>query len=90
MYFSKKSGRLSSTGSEILTFSSQCSANVQPILDCFVPKFKSEYDDLENIKTDRVNAVVFILHQIKCLRAFLGHLVLVGVLLGVNRKYDWR
>ena len=59
MHFSKKSGRLSSTGSEILTFGSHCSANFQPILDCVIPKFKLEYDDLENIKADRVNAVVF-------------------------------
>ena len=65
MHFSKKSGRLSSTGSEILTFGSHCSANFQQILDCFIPKFKMEYDDLENIKTDRVNAVVFNLYQIK-------------------------
>ena len=73
MNFSKKSGRLSSTGSEILTFGSHCSANFQPILDCFIPKFKLEYDDLENIKTDRVNAVVFNSHQIKRLKFFLGH-----------------
>ena len=64
-HFSKKSGRMSSMGSEILTFGSHCSAKFQPILDCFIPKFKLEYDDLENIKTDRVNAVVFNLHQIK-------------------------
>ena len=70
MHFSKKSGRLSSTGSEILTFGSNCSANFQPILDCFIPKFKLEYDDLENIKTDLVNAVVFNLHQIKRLKFF--------------------
>ena len=57
--FSKKSGRLSSRGSEILNFGSHCSANFQAILDCFTPKFKLEYDDLENIKTDRVNTVVF-------------------------------
>ena len=62
VHFSKKSGRLSSTGSEILTFGSHCSANFQPILDCFIPKLKLEYDDLEIIKTDRVNAVVFSLH----------------------------
>ena len=73
MHFSKKSGRLSSTGSEILTFGSHCSANFQPILNCFIPKFKLEYDDLENVKADRVNAVVFDLHQIKCLKFFLGH-----------------
>ena len=38
-----------------LAFGDHCSANFQPILDCFIPKFKLEYDDLENIKTDRVN-----------------------------------
>ena len=56
-------------GSEILTFGSHCSAKFQPIWDCF----KLEYDDLENIKTDRVNAVVYNLHQIKRLKFFLGH-----------------
>ena len=70
VHFSKKSGRLSSTGSEILTFGSHCSANFQPILDYFIPKFKLEYDDLENIKIDRVNKVVFNLHQIKRLKFF--------------------
>ena len=69
--FSKKSGRLSSTGFEILTFGSHCSANFQPVLDCFIPKFKLECHDLENIKTDRVNAVVFNLHQIKRLKFFV-------------------
>ena len=54
IHFSKKSGRLSSTGFEILAFSSQCSANFQPILDCFFTKIKMKYDDLENIKTDCV------------------------------------
>ena len=72
MHFSKKSGRLSSTGSEILTFGSHRSANFQPILDCFIPKFKLEYDNLENIKTDSVNTVVFNLHQIKRLKFFLA------------------
>ena len=71
-FFKKISGRLSK-GSEILTFGRHCSANFQPILDCFIPKFKLEYDDLQNIKTDRVNAVVFNLHQIKRLKFFLGH-----------------
>ena len=71
--FRKNSGRLSSTGSEMLTFGSHCLANFQPILDFFIPKFKLEYDDLENIKTDRVNAVVFILRQIKRLKfVFVG------------------
>ena len=73
VHFSKKSGRLSSTGSKILTFGSHCSVNFQPMLDCFIPKFKLEYDDLENIKTGRVNAVVLNLHQIKRLKFFWGH-----------------
>ena len=72
VHFPKKSGRLSSTGSEILTFGGHCSANFQPILDCFIPKFKLEYDNLENIKTDFVNIVVFNLHQIKRLKFSLG------------------
>ena len=71
--FRKKSGRLSSTGSRILSFGSHCSANFQPVLDYFIPKFKLEYDNLENIKTDCVNTVVFNLHQIKRLIFFLGH-----------------
>ena len=65
IHFSKKSDRLSSVGPEILTFGSHCSANFQPILDRFIPKFKLEYDNLENIKTDRLNTVIFNLHQIK-------------------------
>ena len=69
-FFEKKTGLLSSTGSEILTFGSHCSANFQLILDCFIPKFRLEYDDLENIKTDCVNTVVFNLHQIKRLKVF--------------------
>ena len=73
IHFSEKSGRLSSTGSEVLTFSSHCSENFQPILDCFIPKFKLKYDDLENIKTDHVNKVVFNLLQIKQSKFFLGH-----------------
>ena len=48
--------------------------NFQPILDCFIAKFKLEYNDSENIKTDRVNAVVFTSHLIKRLKFFLGHL----------------
>ena len=68
----KTSGSLSSMGSEILTFGSHCSANFQPILDCFIPKFKLEYDDLENIKTGSVNTVVFNLHQLKRLKLFFG------------------
>ena len=46
-------------GSEILDFGSHYLASFQPILDCFIRKFKLKYDNLENIKTDRVNTVVF-------------------------------
>ena len=71
--FRKKSGRLSSAGAEIQAFVSHCSANFQPILDCFILNFQSKYEDSENIKADAANTVVFNLHQIKC-RAFLsGH-----------------
>ena len=73
IHFSKKSGRLSSTGSKILTFGSHCSAICQLILDCFIPKFKFRYDHLKNMKTDRVDTVVFNLHQIKQLKFILGH-----------------
>ena len=52
-------------GSEILAFGGHCLATFQPILDCFIPKFKLNYNDLENMKTDRVNTGVFNLHQIK-------------------------
>ena len=63
---------MSSTGSKILTFGSHCSAKFQPILDCFIPKFKLEYDDLANINTGCVNTVVLNLHQIKHLNFFWG------------------
>ena len=36
----------------MLAFGSHCSANFQPVLDCFIPKFKLKYDDSENMKTD--------------------------------------
>ena len=49
----------SSAGPKSLGFSSHCSANVQPILDCFIPDFKLNYEDSENIKADLVNTVVF-------------------------------
>ena len=77
IHFSEKSGRLSSMGSEILDFGSHYSANFQPILDCFIPKFKLKYDNLENIKTDRVNTVVFNLHEIKQLKVFSGHRIVL-------------
>ena len=79
IHFSEKWGRLSSKGSKTLAFSSHCSANFQPILDCFIPKFKLEYDNFHNIKTDCVNTVVFSLHQIKQSRFFLGHPVVLKI-----------
>ena len=60
----------SSAGPKFLPFGSHCSANFQPILDCFIPNLKLKYEDSENIKADRVSTVVFNLHQIKR-RAFL-------------------
>ena len=63
----------SSVGPKILAFGSHCSANFQPILDCFIPNFKLKYEDSENIKADRVSTVVFNLHQIKRRALFLGH-----------------
>ena len=90
--FSKKSGRPSSTGYESFTFGSNCSANFEPILDCFIPNFKSEYDNLENINTDRVNTVVFNLHKIKQLKFFWGHPVVIIALIiqkfGTGIKLD--
>ena len=65
VHFSKRSGRWSSVGPEILAFVSHCSANFQQILDYFTPNFKLKYDDSENIKADRVDTIVFNLHQIK-------------------------
>ena len=38
----------------------------------FCTKIKLKYDDLENIKTDRVNTVVFNLHEIKQVKVFFG------------------
>ena len=61
-------------GPEILAFISHCSANFQPIFDCYIPNFKLKYEDLENIKADNVNTVAFNLHQIKR-QAFFGHLL---------------
>ena len=69
--FQNKMGRLSSAGPEISAFGSYCSAKVQPILDCFMEKFELRYEDSENIKTHRVDTVVFKLHQIKQ-RKFFG------------------
>ena len=58
-------------GRELLAFVSHCSANFQPILDCFIPIFKLKYENSENIKVDQVDTVAFNLHQIKH-QAFFG------------------
>ena len=73
MHFSKKSVRLSSEGPEILAFGSHCLVNFQAVLDCFISNFKLKYEESENIKADRVNAVVFNSHQIKQGDLLLGH-----------------
>ena len=36
----------------------------------FYIKIKLKYDNLENIKTDRVNTVIFNLHEIKQVKIF--------------------
>ena len=36
-----------SAGPKILAFGSHCSADFQPILDCFIPHFKLKYEDSE-------------------------------------------
>ena len=72
-FFRKKSGRLSSASPEISAFVRHCSANFQPILNCFIPSLKLKCKDSENIKAGRVNTVAFKLHQIKRRALFLGH-----------------
>ena len=67
---------LSSGGSEILAFVSNCSANFQLILDSFIPDFKLKYVGSGHIEIDRVHTVIFNLHQIRCRAFFLGHPVL--------------
>ena len=74
MHFSKNLIVCSSASPKILAFGSHCSANFQPILDCFIPNFKLKYEDSENIKADCVSTVVFNLHQIKRRAFFFGTL----------------
>ena len=52
----------SSFNLKLWLFVSHCSANFQSILDCFIPNF---YEDSENVQADRVNTVVFNSRQIK-------------------------
>ena len=70
--FSKKSGRLSLAGPEILAFGSHCSAKFEPILDYCIRNSTLKYKDSENIKTNSVNTDVFNLHQIKQRNSCLG------------------
>ena len=65
VHFSKNLVVRSSAGPKILAFGSHCSANFQPILDCFIPDFKLKHEDSDNMKADRASTVVFNLHQIK-------------------------
>ena len=71
VHFSKKSGRLSPAGPEILAFGSHCSAKFQPIFDCFIPHFNLKFEESENVKTYCVDTVAFNLHQMKQ-RNFFG------------------
>ena len=73
MHFPKDLVVCSSAGPKILDFGSHCSANFQPILDCFIPNFKLKYEHSENIKADPVSTVVCNLHQIKRRACFLEH-----------------
>ena len=44
-------------------------------MDCFIPNFKLKYEDLENIKADRVSTAIFNLHQTS--EVCLGHPVVL-------------
>ena len=69
VHFSNNLVVCSSSGPKTLAFGSHCSANFQPILDCFISNFM--YEDSKTVKADRVNTVVFNSHKNKR-RAFLG------------------
>ena len=79
MNFSKKLGRLSSVGPEILAFGGHFSEQFQLTFDCFIPKSKLKYEDSENIKTDCVD-IVICYFQLTCTsnqteKLFFGHLI---------------
>ena len=59
MHFPKKKCHLSSTDPVITAFGSHCLPNLKTILNWLIPDVKLTYGDSENIKTDRVNTVVF-------------------------------
>ena len=74
MHFSKKPGRLSSTGREILALVSHCLANFQPTLDLFIPNFKLKYQGLEKIEIYCVHTYShFQLTSNRTYGVFLGH-----------------
>ena len=73
-------------GPKILAFGSHSSANFQLILDCFIPNFTLKYEDLENIKVDRLNAIVFSLYQIKHRAFFLEHPVTTNMKIAVGSE----
>ena len=64
----------SSAGPKILAFGTHSSANVHPILYCFIPNFKLKYEDSENIKVDRFQLRPNLMSD----RCFLGHPLLTG------------
>ena len=63
--FRKKSGRRSSAGTEILNFHWPLLSELLTDFGLFYTKIKLKCEDLENIKADRVDTVVFNLHQTK-------------------------
>ena len=69
MCFSKNSGRLSSAGPE--SFRLPLLGELLTDFGLLYTNFKLKYEDLENVKLDRVNTVVFNVYQIKH-RAFFG------------------
>ena len=72
MHFLKKLGRLSISGSKIFSFRQPFLGELSPNLDCFITNFKLKFEDSENIKADRVDTVVFSLHQTKCWAVLFG------------------
>ena len=88
MRFSKITGRLSLEGPKILPFGSHSMAKFQSILDCSIANFKLKYEDLENIKTDRVATLAFNLHQIKRRAFFMGHPVLERFEIGLKLQEE--
>ena len=49
--FEKVGLAVSSAGPKILAVGSHCSANFQPILDCFIPNLKLKYENIVTVQT---------------------------------------